>query len=305
VISKVLDAPDVLDEFPSQLIDFSRRNQLAVALGTTIYLWDDDNVNQLMEADAPITALCWVDDHLAISARGEVELWDVSSAAIVRAMVPHTERCAAMAFRSHRLATGGADCLIHVSDHRAPAGSAFTGHRGEVARLAWSPDSSRLASGGCDARVIVWGDQKKKGYEFRAPIHGLNWVAQGVIAVAEDDSDGIVRCRSVRQGDLPVKVATGAPVCSIGWSEPWGLLVAHHRTRFDWEIWSHDFRKLGQYTGHSADIVQLAVSGDGSLAATIGTDETLQIWQLRDGKARTPLVSRKGCVSLPDSLMLR
>jgi WD40 repeat protein len=130
-------------------------------------------------------------------------------------------------------------------------------------------------------------------------------VAPSVIAVADEESEGIVRCVSVRQGDIPVTLATGGAVGSLAWSEQWGLFVAHHHGRFDWEIWSHDFRKLGQYTGHSADILQIRVSGDGSLAATIGTDETLQIWQLRDGKARTPVIAKKKCRSLPDSLMLR
>jgi hypothetical protein len=48
VISRVLDAPDVLTKHPAKLIDFNDMNQLAVALGASVYIWEDGDVMQLM-----------------------------------------------------------------------------------------------------------------------------------------------------------------------------------------------------------------------------------------------------------------
>jgi WD40 repeat protein len=105
------------------------------------------------------------------------------------------------------------------------------------------------------------------------------------------DPDGTVAIVHGRQSHEPSVVTTGAPVSGIAFADRWGLLVAHHQASFDWEIWSPELRMIGRYPGHAADIINIAVSPDASLAATIGADETLQIWELRDGKARTPTFS--------------
>jgi cell division cycle protein 20 (cofactor of APC complex) len=303
-ISKVLDAPDVVTEFPAKLIDFNRRNQLAVALGHSIYIWEEDRVTQLMEADTDITALCWTDDHIVVSARGEVELWDVNRSTIIRPMAPHSERCCSMSFAGQRVATGGADAVIRLNDLRISSGSSFTGHHEEILALAWSPDGVHLASSAYDNKVIVWGERKKRVHDFSAPIQALTYVTPTVIAVGELNDRGSMRFLYRRDSQSDVCVETGAPVSAIAFSEHWGVFAGHRQTNFQWELWSREMRRIGQFNGHNGDILNVAASQDGSLLATIGADETLQIWQLRDGKARTPSFSRD-TTRVPSPLLLR
>jgi cell division cycle protein 20 (cofactor of APC complex) len=291
-ISKVLDAPDVVTEFPAKLIDFNRQNQLAVALGHSIYIWEEDRVTQLMEADTDITALCWADDHIVISARGEVELWDVNRSTIIRPLAPHSERCCAMSFAGQRVATGGADAAIHVTDLRSSSRSSFPGHHEEILALAWSPDGVHLASSAYDNKVIVWGERKKRVHDFSAPIRSIAYVTPTVVAVGELNESGSIRFLYRRDGQSEMSVETGAPVSAIAFSEHWGVFAGHRQTNFQWELWSREMRRIGQYNGHNGDILNVAASQDGSMLATIGADETLQIWQLRDGKARTPSFHR-------------
>jgi WD40 repeat protein len=291
VISKVLDAPDVLTEFPAKLIDFSARNQLAVALGASIYIWEDERVAQLMEADANVTGVCWAEDRLVVSARGEVELWDVGRSCIVRPLPAHAERCCSLSFAGHRAATGGADSMVRVTDLRNSSGSAFAGHHGEITALAWSLDGVHLASGSSDSKVIVWGDRKRRAHELTTPIRSLTYVTPTVLAVAELDESGAVRFLCGQESH--VSVATGAPISGLAFSEHWGIFMGHRQGSFQWELWSPEMRRLGEYAGHTGDILEVCVSQDGSMLATLGADETLQIWQLRDGKARTPSFDRK------------
>jgi WD40 repeat protein len=304
VIAKVLDAPDVMTQCPAKLIDFNRKNQLAVALGAAIYIWEDERVTQLMEADSDITSLCWADDHLMLSARGEVELWDVNQGAIIQQMTRHSGRCCAMGFGGHRVATGGADAIVNVADVRHSGESQFAGHHGEIVGLAWSPDGVHLSSAGSDSRVFVWGDRQRRVYNITAPISALCYFTPTGLAVGQSIDGGTMQLLSGQQEEGAVSITTGAPISSIAFSDNWGIFVGHRQTSFQWDLWSPELRRMGQYSGHTADILNLIVASDGSLAATIGGDETLQLWQLRDGKARTPSFQRKG-PRMPSPLLLR
>lgn len=85
---RILDAPDLVDDFYLNLLDWSSSNMLAVALGQTVYLWNaaTGSIDELMEtkgADDFVCSLSWIKDgsseHLAIGTNSaEVQLWDVT-----------------------------------------------------------------------------------------------------------------------------------------------------------------------------------------------------------------------------------
>lgn len=81
---RTLDAPDLLDDFYLNLLDWGRANVLAIALGNTVYLWDasDSSTSELVTIDdvnGPVTSVSWAPDgqHLAVGlTNSEVQLWD-------------------------------------------------------------------------------------------------------------------------------------------------------------------------------------------------------------------------------------
>ena len=100
VPERILDAPELLDDFYLNLLDWSSANVLSVALGPTVYLWNaaDGAIDQLMELQAPnerVTSIAWNSsgDHLAIGLSDHtVQLWDVTKhqqvARLGRALAP-------------------------------------------------------------------------------------------------------------------------------------------------------------------------------------------------------------------------
>ena len=69
--SKVLDAPALQDDFYLNLIDWSSSNQLAVGLGSCIYLWNAESskVTKLCEFQNDlVTSVGWAlrDNYLSI-----------------------------------------------------------------------------------------------------------------------------------------------------------------------------------------------------------------------------------------------
>lgn len=85
---RILDAPDIVDDYYLNLLDWSSSNMLAVALGPVVYLWNaaTGSIEELMETkttDDFVTSLSWIKDgaaeHLAIGTNlAEVQLWDVT-----------------------------------------------------------------------------------------------------------------------------------------------------------------------------------------------------------------------------------
>lgn len=92
---RTLDAPDMLDDYYLNLLDWSSSNVLAVALGMTVYLWDatTSSIEELMtvEEEGPITSVSWAPDgqYLAVGLNNStVQLWDSTSLRQVHAWWP-------------------------------------------------------------------------------------------------------------------------------------------------------------------------------------------------------------------------
>jgi len=62
---RILDAPELLDDYYLNLLDWSSTNVLGVALGDSIYLWNatDGSIQQLMSTQGEgvhVTSLSWI-----------------------------------------------------------------------------------------------------------------------------------------------------------------------------------------------------------------------------------------------------
>ena len=93
---RILDAPDMLDDYYLNLLSWSSSNVLAVALSQCVYLWDASSggIKELMNVDADpedyISSVAWIQTggtHLAIGTNTNmVQLWDVQAQRQVRTL---------------------------------------------------------------------------------------------------------------------------------------------------------------------------------------------------------------------------
>jgi cell division cycle protein 20 (cofactor of APC complex) len=64
VPEKILDAPELLDDYYLNLLDWSSTNMLSVALGQTVYLWNasSGDISELAQVSGEnyITSVSWV-----------------------------------------------------------------------------------------------------------------------------------------------------------------------------------------------------------------------------------------------------
>ena len=164
---KILDAPDIVDDYYLNLLDWSPSNILAVGLGQAVYLFNAGTgaVHKLLDTADPenyITSLAWQGNTLAVGLHSAtVQLWDVTANKPTRCMRGHTDRVASLSWASassNTLSSGSRDGLIIQHDVRASQHKTATlgGHSAEVCGLKWSPTGSQLASGGNDNLLNIW-----------------------------------------------------------------------------------------------------------------------------------------------------
>ncbi|XP_050383328.1 cell division cycle 20.2, cofactor of APC complex-like [Argentina anserina] len=123
---KKLDAPDLSDDFYLSLLDWGSNNILAIALGSTVYLWDASNGSTsvlvtVSDDDDPVTSISWAADgrHIALGLNSScVELWDTISLKLLRKLKGHHECVGSLAWNKEILTTGSRDGNIINNDVR-------------------------------------------------------------------------------------------------------------------------------------------------------------------------------------------
>ena len=124
---RILDAPDIRNDYYLSLVDWSNTGVLAVALGAHIYLWNSGTgaISQLAEldgiADEYVCSVKWVSEgaYLAVgSSTGEVQLWDATAMKRSRTMRGLESRVASLSWNQWVLSGGSRAGQIQHSDVR-------------------------------------------------------------------------------------------------------------------------------------------------------------------------------------------
>jgi cell division cycle protein 20 (cofactor of APC complex) len=156
---RILDAPELMDDYYLNLLSWGYHNAIAVALRRSVYLWhaSDGKIIKLLtleEDDQYVTSVNWAptDNTLAVgTSNNVVQLWDTTTLKLIRTLEGHTNRVSSLSWNSNNtLSSGSRDSSIINHDIRQSTNiiSTFHGHNQEVCGLAWSPDGTTLASGG-------------------------------------------------------------------------------------------------------------------------------------------------------------
>lgn len=167
--SRILDAPELVDDYYLNLVSWSESNVLAVALGQCVYLWEAETGNikhllTLKEETDFVTSVSWVRDkgnshYIAVGTNHNmVQLWDADAERRLRSLDGHSARVGALSWNQHWLSSGGRDSLIVQHDVRSRnhVVSTYVGHTQEVCGLKWNDEGSTLASGGNENLLCLW-----------------------------------------------------------------------------------------------------------------------------------------------------
>ncbi|GAV89899.1 WD40 domain-containing protein [Cephalotus follicularis] len=266
---RTLDAPDLVDDYYLNLLDWGNANVLAIALGSTVYLWDasDGSTSELVtinEEHGPVTSVSWAPDgrHIAVGLNNsEVQLWDSAANRQLRTLRGgHRSRVGSLAWNSHILTTGGMDAQIINNDVRIrdPIVEIYRGHEQEVCGLKWSASGQQLASGGNDNLLHIWDRSLASSNSPTQWLHRLEDHTSAVKALAWCPFQGNLLASGGGAGDRCIKfwnTHTGACLNSVDTGS-----------------------QMAELTGHTSRVLFMAQSPDGCTVASGAADETLRFW---------------------------
>lgn len=296
--TRVLDAPELLDDYYLNLVSWSDTNWLAIVLGQTVYLWNagSGDINELCTFDEgleQVTSVAWVQEggaHLAIgTSSGKTQVWDVTARKKLRAMPGHADRVGALAWNRHMISSGSRDgAIIHhdvrVADHIT---AKLETHQQEVCSLAWNTASDILASGGNDDLLCLWNASSTQPVfrftDHRAAVKALAWSPHeaNLLASGAGTGDRTIKLWNASTGAMLNSVDTGSQVCSLVWN-PFEkeLLSSHGFPRNHLTLWKYpSMSKIKDFESHSNRVLYTAVGPTGELMSA-ATDETLAFWDI-------------------------
>ena len=298
---RILDAPELLDDYYLNLLDWSSTNVVAIALGPTVYLWNagSGDIEQLCQtapdSDDYITSVSWASDgkHIAVgTAHAAVQIWDASRQRAVRTLRGHSARVGALAWNGTQLATGGRDTsvLLHDVRIREHLTNTLQVHTQEVCGLKWSPSGSQLASGGNDNLLHVYdhASLSRSTYLHRltdhcAAVKALAWCPfqANLLASGGGTADRCIKFWNTHTGALLNSVDTQSQVCALQWNaHERELLSSHGYSQNQLCLWKYpSMVKMAEFTGHSARVLHMATSPDGTTVCSAAADETLRFWR--------------------------
>jgi cell division cycle protein 20 (cofactor of APC complex) len=304
--TRILDAPDLLDDYYLNLLSWGPSNQLAVALSGCVYLWDASTggINELMNlddnADDYVSSVSWLPQggsHLAIGTNSNVvQLWDAAAGKAVRTMDGHSSRVGALAWNNHILTSGSRDTTIlnhdvRVRDHIVGKMSC---HEQEVCGLSWSPDGQYLASGANDNKLCIFDlasstsslncAAKHTLREHQAAVKALAWSPheRNLLASGGGTADRTIKFWNAASGQMLNSIDTGSQVCALQWS-PYEkeILSSHGYAENQLCLWKYPtMNKIKELKGHTSRVLHMAQSPDGSLVCSGAADETLRFWNI-------------------------
>lgn len=294
---RVLDAPELLDDFYLNLVDWGAQDILAVGLGDSVYLWDGStqSVDRLCQVNnkEKVTSINWIGSgtHLAIgTSKGIVEIWDATKMKCVRTMSGHSLRVSSLAWNEHILSSGSRDRTILNRDVRVESHyiNKFENHKQEVCGLKWNIEENKLASGGNDNKLFIWdGLNTKPLHEFSdhtAAVKAIAWSPhqRGILASGGGTADKTIKTWNTITGNLLNDVNTGSQVCNLVWSKNSNELVSTHGySRNQIIVWKYpSMQQIAQLTGHTYRVLYLSLSPDGETIVTGAGDETLRFWNV-------------------------
>ncbi|XP_051119832.1 cell division cycle 20.2, cofactor of APC complex-like [Andrographis paniculata] len=300
---RTLDAPDLIDDYYLNLLDWGNSNVLSIALGNTVYLWDasDGNTSELMtieEESGPVTSVKWAPDgrHIAVGLNNsEVQLWDSTANRLLRTLrAGHASRVGAMDWNNHILTTGGMDGQIINNDVRVREHvvGTYRGHQQEVCGLKWSTSGQQLASGGNDNLLHIWDRSMSTSSsnalhrleDHTAAVKALAWCPfqANLLASGGGGGDRCIKFWNTHTGACLNSVDTGSQVCALLWNKnERELLSSHGFTDNQLTLWKYpSMVKVAELTGHTSRVLFMAQSPDGCTVASAAGDETLRFWNV-------------------------
>ena len=182
------------------------------------------------------------------------------------------------------------------------------GHQRGVGSVVYSPDGTRLASGGWEGTIKIWDAKTGEPLHEMTGLSGLTELAfspDGTLLASAGEGK-VVTLWDVATGYEDTQL-TGFrwPVQCVAFSPDGKYLVTGGGTGDnspaalgELKVWDMNTRSVTKtLEGHSRSVLAVAFSPDGTKLATGGLDEIIRVWDVKDGKQQFKVGGLSTCVA--------
>lgn len=316
---RVLDAPNIVDDFYLNLVAWALSNLIAIGLEDTVYVWNAStgSVGLLCELgnNMLVTSLRWSEDGSYISVGkedGTIEIWDIETNLRLRTLLHGTgSRVAAHCWLSHLVALGSREGSIFHSDVRVNDHlvSKLETHVGEVCGIEYRPDAQQFCLGANDNLVAVWDARATlepifKKTNHRAAVKAMAWCPfqNSLLATGGGTSDKTIHFWNTSTGARVNLIETESQISSLNWGfeskTGYEVVATHGYPLNSISLFNYPtLQKTGEISlAHDSRVLSGCMSPDGTTLATVAGDENLKFWPLFDlhkQKTTEPEVGQK------------
>lgn len=297
--TKVLDAPGMEDDFYKQVLEWTEKNILLVALQNSIYSWSPDtNATSVVytseNKEDKISAIRshTVGDRLAVGTQGGVLLLIDLKDGNSQVLGSEYGRISCIDSHASHIAVGCKEkCLVLIDSRGKGETDLFDTvgiPYGEVCGVKFSPNGNYLAAGTNDNRFIVIDLKAMKivinSTEHNAAVRAIGWSQKNnnLVASGGGRKDKCINFWNINMGKLERKIQTDSQVCSISFSKSSEeFLSTHGFSNNNIQVWeTKGYSKIAELTGHTERVLYSALSPDGGTLVTSSADETLRFWDV-------------------------
>ena len=265
---RILDAPNLIDDYYLNLLDWGSLNTLSICLSNNVYLWNNTNCNtSLLTTDNDnYSSISFMNNNgscLALGkGNGTTEIWDIEKFNKIRTLEGHDGRVTSLAWNGYLLSSAGKDSIIlnhdvRIKEHKV--NKMINGHNKEICNLKWDGEFNYLASGGNDNMVCVW-DIKKTNSNFKnntiwsilnspnrekenndinplyifnnhiAAVKAISWspYKRNLLISGGGKKDNSIKFWNIDEGKLINSFDTGSQVCQLLWNKYEKEIISSH-----------------------------------------------------------------------------
>ena len=299
---KVLDAPNLRDDFYLHLIDWSKQDIVAVGLDNKLYTWNAKYsqvsfISDLDDYDNYYSSLTYNNEGnllISCSSDGNVYIRNIEKSKNEKLFcnLSNGRICAItpMNLNPNIFSIGCKDLIIKTIDLRCKLNPIlkYMGHNKEICGIKWSLDDKRLASGGDDNKLFIWDIRKeeseKKLSSHTSAIKALDWSTYrfGYLLSGGGTQDMTLKLWNINNMTLIDSINTSSQICNIAFSKISHEFITTHGFKNNFiHVW--DSKKLNikaTLKGHKQRVIYMALGPDSKKIVTGAGDETVRFWDV-------------------------
>ena len=299
---KVLDAPNLRDDFYLHLVDWSKQDIVAVGLDNKLYTWNAkiSEVSLLSDLDDLYnyySSLAYNNDGkilISCSNDGTIYVRNVEKSKNLKIYRDFSEGriCVVSPMNSNPniFSIGAKDLVIKTIDLRSKYNPImkYVGHSKEICGMKWSLDDKRLASGGDDNKLFIWDIRKeeseKKLSSHTSAIKALDWSTHkfGYLLSGGGTQDMTLKLWNINNMTLVDSINTSSQICNIAFSKISHEFITTHGFKNNYiHVWDSNKMDIkATLKGHKQRVIYMALAPDSKKIVTGAGDETIRFWDV-------------------------